>query len=1166
MIGQTIAHYRILAKLGAGGMGEVFLALDTKLERKLALKLLPAQFTQDRSHVRRFEQEAKAASALNHPNIVTIHEIGEAPAGRFIAMEFVQGRTLGALIGERLSADQLISVGGQIARALAVAHAAGIVHRDIKPANIMLRDDGYVKVLDFGLARLASSSATLSEAETLDGTSRGTLLGTLRYMSPEQARGEKAMQPSDIFSLGLVFYELVTGRHPFQAGSPVGILQAIISKTLAPPSRLKPGLHAALDALIVRMLEKEAGERPTAVEVDHALTELADQHSREIHRAVKPVIARHTVGREKERMELRAGLESALSGKGLLLCVSGEPGIGKTTLVEDFIAELTAEGRCTVARGRSSERLAGTEAYLPWLEALESLLQSETNPAVGQVMKQIAPTWYAQVVPVFRSDEETARLTNEVRAASQERMKRELGAFLQEVSRPRPLVLFFDDLHWADVSTIDLLSFLAGKFEALGVMILVTYRPSDLLILKHPFLQIKPDLQAHGACRELELKFLTQAEIAEYLTLEFPGHRFAPDFAKVIHAKTEGSPLFMTDLVRYLRDRGVIAQANGEWRLAQALPDVERELPESVRGMIEHKIAQLGEEDRLLLVAASVQGYEFDSAAVAQVLNIDAGEVEERLEKLERVYAFVRLVSERELPDRTLTLRYRFVHVLYQNALYGSLRPTRKMAVSRQVAEALEGFYGQQRTTVASDLAALWEAAREYARAAVYFRLAAEQASQVMAAREAATLVRRGLKMIEMLPESRERRERELSLQVVLGNALFATQGYAATEVEQTYSRAYEIGQWLDDPQFLLPALYGLTGFNRTRGRHRKALAYSEEFLHLTERLQGATVVVGHTRVGASLYYLGELEQARDHLQQSASLYTPSRHRSLTWLYGHEPGMYAEIYLSWTQWLLGQPDQALAHANEALRLSREVSHANSRAYALIYVATTCQWCRDRQRLGELAEEGVAFSAEQGLPFWHGLATSLRGWARAEQGEAPEGIAEMRSGIAAYRSTGAEMSLTYHLCLLAEAYKKAGQPCEGLAMLAEAQGLVEKNEERFWEAELYRLKGELLLMGSGATQEAATCFQQATEIARQQRAKSLELRAVMSLSRLWQRQGKAAEAHKMLADIYGSFTEGFETADLKEAKALLSELEPRGVTAAPPLTEDKPGRSGRSIPS
>src|SRR2546428_268807 len=226
MIGQTIAHYRILAKLGAGGMGEVFLALDTKLERKLALKLLPAQFTQDESHVRRFEQEAKAASALNHPNIITIHEIGESQAGRFIAMEFVQGRTLGTLIGERLSPDQLISVGRQIARALAVAHAAGIVHRDIKPANIMLRDDGYVKVLDFGLARLASSSATLSEAETLDGTSPGTLLGTLRYMSPEQARGEKAMQPSDIFSLGLVFYELVTGRHPFQAGSPVGILQA----------------------------------------------------------------------------------------------------------------------------------------------------------------------------------------------------------------------------------------------------------------------------------------------------------------------------------------------------------------------------------------------------------------------------------------------------------------------------------------------------------------------------------------------------------------------------------------------------------------------------------------------------------------------------------------------------------------------------------------------------------------------------------------------------------------------------------------------------------------------------------------------------------------------------------------------------------------------------
>ncbi len=1150
MVGRQLGAYRVLSLLGVGGMGEVYLAEDTRLGRKVAIKLLPAELTRDLGRVRRFEQEAHAASALNHPNIVTIYDIGEAEAGRFIVMELVTGRTLRTMAAERVALDSLIAWGGQIAKALHAAHTAGITHRDIKPDNIMLRDDGYVKVLDFGLARLMPAATTDPEAAMLAfNTTPGMLLGTVAYMSPEQARGETVTHATDIFTLGIVFYELATGQHPFKAEATVGYLHAITLQTPPPPSRFIPDIPAALDALILRMLEKDASQRPTAREVDQALNELSGQRgSGRLQRtAAKPASERHTVGRKKERAELRSGYVSAMNGRGSLLCVAGEPGIGKTTLVEDFLAELAAEGQCTIARGRCSERLAGTEAYLPLLEALESLVQSGSNPAIARVMKQIASTWYAQVIPLTGEDEESARLPGEVKAASQERMKRELGAFLQEVSRLRPLVLFFDDLHWADVSTMDLLSFLAGKFDALSALVVVAYRPSEMLLAKHPFLQIKPDLQAHGLCHELALEFLSEAEIAQYLALEFPGHRFPAEFPKLIHAKTEGSPLFMADLVRYLRDQSVIAKEESPqdvgaatWTLAQTLPDLERELPESVRGMIERKIAQLGEEDRPLLLAASVQGYEFDSAVVAQVLNLEAEQVEERLEKLDRVVAFVRLVSERELPNRTLTLRYRFVHVLYQNALYGSLRATRKVARSREVAQALEGFYGEQRASVANQLAALWEAAREYARAAEYFRLAAQQAGQVFAIQEAVALARRGLTMVELLPDSPERREQELLLQVVLGNALIATEGYAAPEAEQTFSRAHELGQQLGETQHLLPALWGLCMVSLAK-EQRKALAYCEEFLRLAERLQAPTVMLGHAAVGQSLYFLGELEQARDHLQQSASLYTVAQHRFLTWLYTHEPGMIAETYLSWTQWLLGHPDQALAHCLEALRLGREVSHANSQGYALVCAAVTYQHCGDRQRVRKLAEEAVAFSAEHGMPLYLGAAWVMRGWAMVGQEEAADGIEEMRRGIAAYQSTGAEVMLPYILWLLAEAYGKAGQPGEGLAALDEAQALVEKNEERFWEAELYRLKGVLLTGAGGVASEVEACFDQAIEIARRQKAKSLELRAVMSLGRLWQRQGKREEARALLAGIYGWFTEGFDTADLQEAKALLAEL-------------------------
>src|SRR5262245_57778097 len=590
LIGRELANYRIVSMLGRGGMGEVYLAQDTRLGRKVALKLLPTHLTQDEDRVRRFVREAKAASALNHPHIVTIHEIGEDEAGRFIVMELVEGQTLRAM-KKPCALDKFVNLAVQITRALSAMHTAGITHRDVKPENIMARDDGYVKILDFGLARLISATANDPEAAMLaQNSTPGMLLGTVAYMSPEQARGETVTSVTDIFALGIVFYELTTGQHPFEADTMIGLMHAISSQSPLPPSRLNPEIPAALDALILRMLEKDAALRPTAAGVEAALRETERRKEGVSERHIHGPLRRNTVGREREGAELRSGFASARAGRGLLLCVAGEPGIGKTTLVEDFLAELAAEGHWAIARGKCSERLAGAEAYLPLLEALESLLRGGAVPSAARVMKQIAPTWYAQVVLGSGDDEEPAESLNEVKAASQERMKRELGAFFQEVSRLRPLALFIDDLHWADVSTIDMLSFLAGRFDALGALIVVAYRPSDMLLVKHPFLQIKPDLQARGACRELTLEFLNRAEIEQYLALEFPGHLFPPELPELIHAKTEGNPLFMVDLAHYLRDRGVIAQTGGAWTLAQKAPEIERELPESVRGMIERKV------------------------------------------------------------------------------------------------------------------------------------------------------------------------------------------------------------------------------------------------------------------------------------------------------------------------------------------------------------------------------------------------------------------------------------------------------------------------------------------------------------------------------------------------------------------------------------------------
>jgi predicted Ser/Thr protein kinase len=440
VISETILQYRIIKKLAAGGMGEVYLAEDTKLRRRVAIKILPADLTENEDRRCRFEREAQAASALNHPNIVTIHEIGESEVGRFVVMELVEGVTLREVVSETCAPERAIHIARQAAEALRVAHEQGIVHRDIKPENIMVRADGDVKLLDFGLARLIPQKGPQSLAETamladhqpVSRTSPGMLLGTPRYMSPEQARGETLSEATDIFSLGLVVYELVTGQHPFQSDSQIGVRHAIVSRPALSPSRLKPEIPAELETLILRMLEKDPSRRPNATETEECLAKLLREGTGMQRGPLVPSMELHSVGREKERAEMLAGFESAAAGRGLMLCISGEPGMGKTTLVEDFLSVLTAHrAPHSVARGRCSERLAGTEAYLPLLEALDSLIHAEGGESAAHLMKLVAPTWYAQIAPL-----DGASAIADVKGTSQERMKLEISAFLEETSRP----------------------------------------------------------------------------------------------------------------------------------------------------------------------------------------------------------------------------------------------------------------------------------------------------------------------------------------------------------------------------------------------------------------------------------------------------------------------------------------------------------------------------------------------------------------------------------------------------------------------------------------------------------------------------------------------------------------------------------------------------------
>jgi predicted ATPase len=945
---------------------------------------------------------------------------------------------------------------------------------------------------------------------------------------------------------------MLTGRVPFRSSHVPELLRQVREDEPQPPRQLVGDIPPELERVCLNALAKRQQDRyTTAADFAADLRRVIPSTARAEWTGARPgwsasppipSAKRHTVGREKEITELGQAFESAAAGQGGLLCVTGEPGIGKTTLVDDFVSKLATSGRpCAVARGRCSERLAGSEAYLPFLEALESLLQDAEGDAAAEVMKATAPNWYEQVAPLAAKDSSLARALAVSKAASQERLKRELAAFVREISLARPLLLFIDDLHWADASTVDLLAYLGSRCAGLRALLVLTYRPSDLALSKHPWGPVKLDLQARGVCRELALEFLTRADLDRYLALEFPDHGFPEEFVALIHARTEGSPLFVSDLLRYLRDRQVLTQEQGRWMLQRSLPDLRRDLPESVRGMIQRKIDQLGEDDRRLLVAASVQGYEFDSAVVARVLERDAAEVEDRLDELDRVHAFLRLVGEQEFPDRTLTLRYRFVHVLYQNALDGSLRPTRRASLSAAVADALLGYYGEKSADVASELASLFETARDFARAAKHCLDAAQGAARVFASQEVVVLAHRGLELLKLQPDDRAGHQLELGLQAMLGTALMATKGQGAADVERAFLRARDLCQQLGESSQLFRVLWGLWYCFLVRAELQKAHQFAEQLFALAQGQQDPTLLLLAHRVrGQTHYHLGELASGQSDLEQAISLYDPQRHRALASLYGQDPAVACRSWEALALWLLGYPDRAAQRSREALELARGFPYSYTLAYALEFAAWFHHFRREVQQAQESAEAATGLSQEQGFMVFVEWGTIWRGWALTTRGE--EGIAQMQKGLAAWRALGGEIMRPGLLALLAEAYGKTGRSEEALAALTEALALADKSGERHYQAELYRLKGEAHLASPAENQaEAEACFRQAIAIARRQSAKSWELRAVMSLSRLYQKQGKQAEARPMLAEIYGWFTEGFDTPDLVDAAAQLNSL-------------------------
>ncbi len=846
------------------------------------------------------------------------------------------------------------------------------------------------------------------------------------------------------------------------------------------------------------------------------------------------------VARDGELDRLRQLLEEARGGRRGIAFVSGRPGIGKTTLVRSFVHEAVEEGAVLVAHGQCFEQYGQGEAYMPVLEALGRLCRGSEGDRVVRLLADRAPSWLAQLPGLAELPGVDAR--SYAVGAAREPMLRELVEAVEAIAEICPFVLLLEDLHWSDPSTVDVLAAIARRGDPARLLVLATYRPQDARATAHPIWETAQELEQRGLAAELRLHTLELRSVADYLLLRFPGSTFPADLVELLYGRTDGNPLFLEKAVDSWLESGSIAERDGIFSLGTSVAELSSVVPATLRQLLERQLGELGADDRELVDAASVAGTEFVAAAVASACERPDEEVELRLTELARQGWFV-VLGEALWPDGTVSTRLRFVHDLYAEISYAQLPPGRRTRLHRSLAARLESAFGRHAGEIAGELAHHLVRGREPAKAITYLNTAAQHALARGGHREAIEQLAAALETLGDLADSRERAERELSLRITLGNALLAERGYAAPETTETYARARELCTELGEnaPAFL-PVLYGLWGGEAIAGRHRSARELVDAFVKLAEDRDDDAVVVAHRALAWSLIVDGDLEAARDHLGEALRRFDPHRHGALVALYGEDPAVAANATLSLPLMLLGFPDQAAKASSAAVARAQALNHPLSLAYAHFNDAVVHQLRLEHGAAADAAEAARAVAGEFGIMLWGAWAETLAGWAASAVGAKDEGLALISAGIAGARATGAVAFLPHTLSLAAEADALAGDPESGLATLGDALALCEQNDERYYEAEIHRLRGELLLaLEPPDAVGAEQALQRAVELARAQGARLLELRAAVSLGRLWRDTRRGDQAREILEPLYGWFTEGLDTTDLRNAAALLAEL-------------------------
>jgi predicted ATPase len=886
------------------------------------------------------------------------------------------------------------------------------------------------------------------------------------------------------------------------------------------------------------------------------------------------------VGRQGELAELNGYLEKALAGHGQVCFVTGEAGAGKTALVRQFVQQaLAAEPELVVAVGSCNAQTGIGDPYLPFREALAMLTgdgaaQQSAHKVVPendnrlrtvlvrslQVLVEIAPDLIGVLVPGGKLlavmgkaaatkagwMDQLERLARKpaAQAVDQSHILEQYTAFLERLSAKTPLILFLDDLQWADGASLGLLFHLGRRIETSRILVLGAYRPNDVALgrdgERHPLEPVVHELTRYYGDVTVDLDAIPEAVGRQFVDalLDVEGNALGESFRQSLFHQTGGHALFTVELLQAMQERGDLARdGQGRWTEGPSLDW--SALPARVEGVIAERIARLSEELKQMLMVGSVEGEQFAAEVVARVQAMSEQkairELSNELQKQHRLISAQGLV---QLGFVQLSL-YRFVHNLFQKYLYNSMGRAERAYLHRDMGEAIEALFADQTEEVAAQLARHFEEGGIHAKAAAYRLQAGNRAHRMSAHQEAAAHLTRGLELLAYLPEGPERTQLELSLQTALGTTLIATHGYASPQVERAFVRARELCRALGDPPQVIPVLYGMCLFRLVRAELEQAYEEGSQLLLLARRAGNADYVLGcYVQMGTSALYMGQFERARAHLDQVLAIYDPNQHTGLAYRHGQDPCVAALSYLSWMLWAQGYPEQALQKGNAALNLANELGHPYSLTMAIVFFSKLQELMR-RWSDCQVVFFSKLQAAEQGhFSLWKAMATIVHGTALAHRGRTDKGIAELLQGLDNLRTTGTHLGEPYYRARLAEVYLLVGRRAEGLQAVDES---LSSSEQVWWLPEQHRLRAELLLLAPGSEAEAEAALRQALEVARQQTSRTLELRAAMSLARLLRKQGRAAEGRDLLAECYAWFTEGFDTPDLQEAGTLLEEL-------------------------